>query len=79
MVKIYLEAGINHFGKVTEANKILNFFLKSKITNLTFMLQTSEFYKKQISLGLDFKLSKKFYELAIKKIHKKKKNWSSSL
>ena len=73
MVKIYLEAGINHFGKVTEANKILNFFLKSKITNLTFMLQTSEFYKKQISLGLDFKLSKKFYELAIKKIHKKKK------
>ena len=73
MIKTYLEAGINHFGKVTEANKILNFFLNSKIKNLTFMLQTSEFYKKQKSLGLDFKLSTKFYETAIKKVHKKKK------
>ena len=73
MIKTYLEAGINHFGKVTEANTILNFFLNSKIKNLTFMLQTSEFYKKQKSLGLDFKLSTKFYETAIKKVHKKKK------
>lgn len=73
MIKIYLEAGINHFGKVTEANKIINFFLRSKIKNLTFMLQTSEFYKKQKSLGLNFKLPLKFYQSAISKIHRKNK------
>ena len=29
----FLEAGINHFGKIKEANKILN-FLKSSFKNL---------------------------------------------
>ena len=43
---VVLEVGINHFGKVKEANKYLNYFLKSKFNYLTFMLQTEKFYKK---------------------------------
>ena len=73
MTTFYIEAGINHFGKAKEANKILNYFLKSKFTNLTFMIQTNEFYSAQKSKGLDFQLSKSFYEQAIKKCHKNKK------
>ena len=41
----YLEAGINHFGKDKYAKKILNYFLKSKFSNLTFMLHNENFYK----------------------------------
>jgi len=73
MKSLYLESGINHFGNIKEAHKILNFFLKSKLRNLTFMLQTDEFYRKQKSLGIDFKLPENFYKLAIDKIHSKNK------
>lgn len=73
MTEFYLEAGINHFGKKTEATKILNFFLSSKFKNLTFMLHTENFYKFQKRRGIDFNLDKKFYQTAIKKCHKKKK------
>jgi len=74
MKVFYLEAGTNHFGKVKEANEILNFFLNSNFQNLTFMIQTEDFYinfakKKRIN----FKLSKAFYAQAIKKCHAKKK------
>ena len=42
----FLEAGINHFGKIKEANEYLNYFLNSKFNYLTFMLQTEKFYNK---------------------------------
>tara|TARA_B100001123_G_scaffold414897_1_gene514881 strand:- start:266 stop:1033 length:768 start_codon:yes stop_codon:yes gene_type:complete len=69
----YLEAGTNHFGKVQEANEILNFFLNSKFQNLTFMIQTENFYVNFAKKGINFKLSKAFYTQAIKKCHAKKK------
>ena len=43
----FLEAGINHFGKLDEANKILKFFLKSKFNSFTFMLHSKKFYDEQ--------------------------------
>ena len=73
MKSIYIEAGINHFGNLKEANRILSYFLKSKFLNLTFMIHTKEFYDSQKKLGIDFKLTKKFYNSAIKKCHQKKK------
>ena len=69
MKSIFIEAGINHFGNLKEANRILSYFLKSKFKNLTFMLHTKEFYDSQKKLGIDFKLKKKFYISAIKKCH----------
>ncbi len=69
----FLEAGLNHFGKIKEANKILNFFLKSKFNNLTFMIHNDSFYKSQKKKGLDFFLPNEFYKKAIKKCHNKKK------
>jgi len=45
---LILEAGLNHFGKVDEAKKILNFFIKSEFNHLTFMLHKREFYNTQI-------------------------------
>ena len=45
-IMMILEVGINHFGKIKEANKYLNYFLKSKFNYLTFMLQSEKFYKK---------------------------------
>ncbi len=68
---IILEAGINHLGKVSEANKILNFFLKSNFKNLTFMIQRKIFYEKIAKKN--FKLPKNFYINAIKLAHKKNK------
>ena len=53
----YLEAGINHFGKDKHAKKILNYFLKSKFSNLTFMLHNENFYKTYLKKGIDFSLS----------------------
>jgi hypothetical protein len=73
MKSIYLEAGINHFGNLTEANRILKYFLKSKLTNLTFMLHTEEFYITQKKKGIDFNLKKNFFTSALKKCHSKKK------
>ena len=75
MESIIIEAGINYFGNLREANRILNYFLKSKFKNLTFMVHTKDFYDCQKKLGIDFKLNKKFYVSAIKKCHKKKKEY----
>ncbi len=69
----FLEAGINHFGKLDEANKIISFFIKSKFQNLTFMIHTQKFYNDQKKKGIDFQLHKNFYEKIINKIHSKKK------
>jgi len=72
--KIILEAGINHFGKIREANKILNFFLSSSFQNLTFMIHKKEFYNSQIKKNkINFYLNKKFYFNALKLAHKKGK------
>ena len=46
--KIYLEAGLNHFGSEKEAKTILNFFLNSQFKYLSFMLHKKEFYEHQI-------------------------------
>ena len=69
----YLEAGINHFGKDKHAKKILNYFLKSKFSNLTFMLHNENFYKTYLKKGIDFSLSNNFYERSLTKCHIKKK------
>jgi sialic acid synthase SpsE len=79
MESIVIEAGINHFGNLREANRILNYFLKSKFKNLTFMIHTNDFYEYQKKLGIDFKLNKEFYALAIKKCHKKNKKLGLSV
>ena len=73
MKSIFLEAGINHFGNLSEANAILNYFLKSDIKYLTYMIHTDEFYKSHKKKGIDFKLNKKFYETALKRCHSKNK------
>ena len=73
MKDIFIEAGINHFGSLKEANLILKYFLRSKFKNLTFMLHTKDFYENQKNLGIDFKLKKNFYISAIKQCHQKKK------
>lgn len=70
---IVLEVGINHFGKLSEANSYLNFFLKSNFEYLTFQIQSKEFYKK-FDNKINFKLPLKFYSDAIKKVKKKIKN-----
>ncbi len=69
---IILEVGINHFGKTKEANKYLNYFLKSKFNYLTFMLQSEKFYKKY-RRKIDFHLPRSFYEKALRVSHKKNK------
>ena len=47
MESIIIEAGINYFGNLREANRILNDFLKSKFKNLTFMVHTKNFHDYQ--------------------------------
>jgi len=69
---IILEAGINHFGKTTEAKKLLNFFLSSNFNHLTFMIHTSKFYE-DFKNKIDFELKSEFYEKALYLAHKKKK------
>ena len=74
MDNIFIEAGINHFGSIREAKIILNYFLKSKFKNLTFMLHSGEFYSSNnFKLGINFYLPKNFYSYAIKECHKKNK------
>ena len=68
---IVLEAGINHFGKLNEANKLLSFFLKSNFKYLTFMIQTDEFYKKN-KKKINFELPLAFYNKALRQAKKKK-------
>jgi sialic acid synthase SpsE len=69
---IVLEVGINHFGSLSDANSYLNFFLKSDFKNLTFQIQTTEFYKKFFH-KINFELPIKFYSDAIKKAKSKNK------
>ena len=69
----FLEAGINHFGKVKEANKILNYFLRSSFANITFMIHKESFYVFQKGKGNNFSLPIDFYKKAIKKCHEKNK------
>ena len=73
MSLFFIEAGTNHFGIEDEANKILNFFLKSAFSNLTFMIQSKSFYLEHKRKGIDFRLKKNFYIKALSKCHKKKK------
>lgn len=70
---IILESGINHFGKIRLAKKILQYFLKSNFKHLTFMIQTKKFYEKFKKNNLDFELPKKFYIQALKLAKKKNK------
>jgi sialic acid synthase SpsE len=69
---LILEAGINHFGSLSEAKSYLNFFLNSNFKYLTFQIQTEQFYKKFIH-KINFELPVKFYSEAIKKAKNKNK------
>ena len=69
---IILEVGINHFGKINDAKKFLNFFLNSQFTHLTFMIHTNKFYE-NFKKKIDFKLNNTFYQNALFLAHKKKK------
>ena len=69
---IVLEAGINHFGKLSEAKKFLNFFLNSNFKYLTFMIQKKEFYEKY-KKSINFYLPKSFYLNALNLAKRKKK------
>ena len=72
--KIYLEAGLNHFGSQREAKTILDFFLNSQFKYLSFMLHTKNFYEHQIKKNkINFLLKKNFYLDALKLAHKKGK------
>ena len=68
-----LEGGINHFGKISEANILLNFFLDSNFDKISFMIHTELFYSINKKKGLNFELPYKFYKDSINKVHKKKK------
>lgn len=68
-----IEAGKNHFGKLDEAQIIMDFFYKSSFNKITFMCHTKNWYETQNKTGLNFKLPKKFYSDAIKKCKKLKK------
>ena len=73
-MNLILEVGLNHFGKISESKRYLDFFLKSDFNFLTYQIQKESFYKK-----FKFKLSLEHYKFLIKKTHlKKKKNWFSS-
>ena len=73
MDNFYLEVGHNHFGEKKEARKILNFFLKSKFQNITFMRHKRKWYDDRKKLGFNLELDKSFYKEAIAKCHSKKK------
>ena len=70
---IFLEVGLNHLGSVDEANKVLNFFIKSKFKHLTFLLHKRSFYNEQIKKKKNLYLPKSFYIKALKLAHKKGK------
>ena len=67
-MNLILEVGLNHFGKIKESNKYLNFFLKSDFKFLTYQIQRQSFYKK-----FNFKLPIDHYKYLINKVHKKNK------
>ena len=70
---IILESGINHFGKIKLANKILKFFLNSSFRHLTFMIHTVDFNNNFKKKGINFELPISFYNKALALAHKKKK------
>jgi|TARA_B110000483_G_C18134277_1_gene518848 sialic acid synthase SpsE len=77
---LILEVGINHFGDIKKAKEIINFFIKSKFTSLTFMLHTEDFCKKYLEKKkIDFILPKSFYEFALKVCKKNKKKLGLSV
>ena len=67
-MNLILEVGLNHFGKVSESKRYLEFFLKSDFKYLTYQIQKEKFYKK-----FKFKLPLDHYKFLIKKTHKQKK------
>ena len=69
----FLEAGINHFGDKKEIDRVLKFFLKSSFQNITFMLQTDDFYHRYVKKGFNFKLDKNYYNHLIEICKKNKK------
>lgn len=68
-----LECGKNHLGKKQEAKKILDFFLKSSVNDLSFMCQSQKWYHKKLSKGKSFKLNKNFYIKALDSAHRRGK------
>ncbi len=68
-----LEAGKNHFGQLSKANKMLNFFLKSDFKKITYMCQHNLWYKKKLKKGKNFFLPINFYKKAINLSKKKNK------
>ena len=67
-MNLILEVGLNHFGRINESKKYLNFFLKSNFKFITYQIQKESFYKK-----FNFKLSVDHYKYLIREIHKKNK------
>ena len=69
----FLEAGINHFGSINEANKVVNFFLNSSFKNLLFMSHSDKFYKFYKKKKINFLLPESFYKNILIKAHKRSK------
>ncbi len=67
-MNLILEVGLNHFGKISESKRYLEFFLKSNFNFLTYQIQKESFYKK-----FKFKLPLDHYKFLIKKTHQKRK------
>ena len=67
-MNLILEVGLNHFGKVKESIKYLNFFLKSNFTHISYQIQKESYYEK-----FKFKLPIAHYIFLINEIHKKGK------
>lgn len=73
-MNIIIEGGLNHFGKVSEAKKIVRYFINSDFNNLTFMISenyVNEKFKKQYNFST--LLPDNFYNDSLKQIKKKKK------
>lgn len=68
-----LEAGKNHFGKISECKKIINFFQKSTFNHLTFMCQSKSWYREKEKRNQNFKIKKHYYQRFLNMAHKKKK------
>ena len=78
-MNIIIEGGLNHFGKVSEAKKIVRYFINSDFNNLTFMISenyVNEKFKKQYNFST--LLPDNFYNDPLKQIKKKKKKFRFS-
>tara|TARA_B100000945_G_scaffold317285_1_gene319826 strand:- start:1861 stop:2616 length:756 start_codon:yes stop_codon:yes gene_type:complete len=67
-MNLILEVGLNHFGRISESKRYLDFFLKSNFNFLTYQIQKESFYEK-----FKFKLPLDHYKFLIKKTHQKRK------